>query len=90
MKNIILLISDTFRHDNLFDRAERPVRTPELDRFATTRATEVTGFYAGSYPTIPHRTDLTSGRVGWPWPRRGGTRLSIILWRRGSLSKRRL
>jgi len=66
MKNIILLISDTYRYDNLFDRAERQVRTPELDRFATTRATEVTGFYAGSFPTIPHRTDLTTGRLGWP------------------------
>ena len=66
MKNIILLISDTYRYDNLFDRAERPVRTPELDRFATTRATEVTGFYTGSFPTIPHRTDLTTGTLGWP------------------------
>jgi len=66
MKNIILLITDTFRYDNLFDRAERPVRTPGLDRFITETATEVTGFYSGSFPTIPHRTDLTSGTLGWP------------------------
>ena len=66
MKNIILIITDTYRWDNLFDRAERPVRTPHLDRFATDRATSVEGFYTGSFPTIPHRTDLTTGRLGWP------------------------
>jgi arylsulfatase A-like enzyme len=66
MKNIILLITDTFRFDNLFERARNPIRTPELDRFAETRATELTGFIAGSFPTIPHRTDLITGRLGWP------------------------
>ena len=40
-KNIVVLITDTFRYDNIGDRAERPVRTPELDRFAAERATEV-------------------------------------------------
>jgi arylsulfatase A-like enzyme len=64
--NIILLISDTFRYDNLFDRASMPVRTPELDRFSE-RAVSLSSLYTGSFPTIPHRTDLTSGRVGWPW-----------------------
>ncbi len=64
--NIILLISDTFRYDNLFDRAETPVRTPHLDRFAE-RAVSLSGMYVSSFPTIPHRTDLTSGRYGWCW-----------------------
>jgi len=64
--NIILLISDTFRYDNLFDRAAMPVRTPELDRFAQ-RAVSLSRLYTGSFPTIPHRTDLTSGRFGWMW-----------------------
>jgi arylsulfatase A-like enzyme len=64
--NIILLITDTFRFDNLYDRAKRPVATPELDRFADERATEITGFYTGSFPTIPHRTDLAQGVLGWP------------------------
>ena len=59
--NIILLISDTFRYDNLFDRAAMPVRTPHLDRFAE-RAVSVERFYTGSFPTIPQRTDLTTGR----------------------------
>ncbi len=67
MKNIILLITDTYRYDNLGDRsAVMPVRTPELDRFRKEHAAEVHGFYTGSFPTIPHRTDVATGRVGWP------------------------
>ena len=64
--NIIVLITDTFRRDNLGARARRPVHTPELDRFAAGRATELTGLTMSSFPTIPHRTDFASGRVGWP------------------------
>ena len=66
MKNILLIITDTFRYDNLGQRAERAVRTPELDRFAAERATEVMRFYTGSFPTIPHRTDVATGVLGWP------------------------
>lgn len=66
MKNIVLLITDTFRYDNLGDRAKRPIRTPELDKFAAERATEITRFYTGSFPTIPHRTDVAQGVLGWP------------------------
>ena len=65
-KNIVVIITDTFRHDNLGQRAERPVRTPELDRFAAERATEITRCHMGSFPTIPHRTDFATGVTGWP------------------------
>jgi arylsulfatase A-like enzyme len=65
--NIILLVSDTFRYDNLFDRAAMPVNTPELDRFASERAASMENCWLSSFPTIPHRTDLTTGRYGWPW-----------------------
>ena len=64
--NIILIISDTFRYDNLFERADMPVRTPWLDAFAE-RAVSASRMYAGSFPTIPHRTDVISGRFAWPW-----------------------
>ena len=64
--NIILIISDTFRYDNLFDRATMRPRTPELERFAE-RAVGLSRLYTSSFPTIPHRTDLTTGRYGWPW-----------------------
>ena len=64
--NIILIVSDTYRHDNLFDRSALPVRTPHLDAFSQ-RAISMEQFYTGSFPTIPQRTDMTSGRYGWPW-----------------------
>jgi arylsulfatase A-like enzyme len=66
MKNIILLITDTFRYDNLLDNGARTVRTPELNRFAAERATAIERFYMGSFPTIPHRTDVAAGVLGWP------------------------
>jgi len=67
MRNIVLIITDTFRYDNLCGRcAAMPVRTPELSRFIAEGATEVHGFYTGSFPTIPHRTDIATGRLGWP------------------------
>jgi arylsulfatase A-like enzyme len=66
MKNIILIITDTFRYDNLSDKAKRPIKTPELDKFAAEKATSIEKFYTGSFPTIPHRTDLASSILGWP------------------------
>ncbi|MBN2308646.1 MAG: sulfatase [Candidatus Hydrogenedentes bacterium] len=66
MKNIVLIITDTFRYDNLGSHAKRAVRTPELDRFAMERATAIERFYSGSFPTIPHRTDVATGVLGWP------------------------
>ena len=66
MKSIILLLTDTFRYDNLGDRAARPVRTLEIDKFASEPATSVERFYMNSFPTIPHRTDFATGVLGWP------------------------
>lgn len=64
--NIIYINADTFRYDNLFDRAAvMPVRTPCLDAFAQ-RAVSVERMYTGSFPTIPQRTDLMTGRFGTP------------------------
>jgi arylsulfatase A-like enzyme len=64
--NIILLISDTYRYDNIYGPGDMPVSTPCLDAFAQ-RAVSLSRLYTGSFPTIPHRTDLTTGRIGWPW-----------------------
>ena len=54
--NIILMVSDTFRYDNLFDRAAAgpmgmPVCTPCLDAFAQ-RAVSFSHGYVSSFPTI--------------------------------------
>ena len=64
--NILIINSDTYRYDNLFDRATMPVSTPNLDAFSE-RAVSMSDFYTGSFPTIPERTDLISGRYAWPW-----------------------
>ena len=66
MKNIVLLITDTFRYDNLGERARRPIRTPMLDKFEAERATAIDKFYMSSFPTVPHRTDIMTASVGWP------------------------
>ena len=66
MKNIVLLITDTFRYDNLGERARRPIRTPMLDKFEAERATAIDEFYMSSFPTVPHRTDIMTATVGWP------------------------
>jgi arylsulfatase A-like enzyme len=64
--NIILIVSDTFRYDNLSRRAAMPVRTTQLEQFSM-RAVGLSHLVTSSFPTIPHRTDLTTGRFGWPW-----------------------
>jgi len=64
--NIILIISDTFRYDNLLAGGPLGVRTPALDEFSK-RAASMSRMYTASFPTIPQRTDLTTGRFGWPW-----------------------
>ena len=65
LKNIVLLTTDTFRFDNLFDYAKKPLNTPSLDAFCETRATSITNFYTASFPTIPNRTDIATGITGW-------------------------
>lgn len=66
--NILLIVADTFRYDNLSGRSSMPVRTPHLDAFAA-RAVSLSRLYAGSLPTTGHRRELASGRWGPDWPR---------------------
>jgi arylsulfatase A-like enzyme len=66
MKNIILIIADTFRYDNLGQNSHLPTRTPWLEKFAAERAVSLGRCYSGSFPTIPHRTDIATGRINWP------------------------
>ena len=59
--NVILVMSDTFRYDNLSCYGPTPVNTPRLDEFAS-RAFVFDNAYLGSFPTIPNRLDIVSGR----------------------------
>ena len=64
--NVIYICTDTFRYDNVFGPEPLPTRTPALEAFAK-RATVLDNMIMGSFPTIPQRTDVFSGRHGWPW-----------------------
>lgn len=62
--NAILIISDTFRYDNLSCYGPSRVKTPNLDRLAD-EAYVFTNAYLGSFPTIPNRLDIMSGRFSF-------------------------
>lgn len=59
----IIIVSDTFRRDNL---TTLPTRTPELDALAD-RAVFFENAYLGSFPTIPNRYDMMTGRYRYPF-----------------------
>jgi arylsulfatase A-like enzyme len=59
--NIVFFMSDSFRHDNLSCYGPTRVQTPRLDRFAQ-GACVFDNAYLGSFPTIPNRLDIMSGR----------------------------
>ena len=59
--NIILIVSDTLRRDHLGCYGNPWISTPYLDRFAQ-RCVVFDRAYTGSFPTIPNRTDVMTGR----------------------------
>ena len=59
--NIIFIISDTFRWDYLACYGNKWISTPNLDRFAK-RSVIFDKVYTASFPTVPHRMDLVTGR----------------------------
>jgi len=59
--NVILIVSDTFRYDHLGCCGNKWIHTPNLDAFAK-KATIFDRAYAASFPTIPHRHDVYTGR----------------------------
>ncbi len=67
--NVILVVSDTFRRDHLPCYGNQEVITPNLNRFAES-ALIFEDCYAASFPTVPARADLMTGRytfVYLPW-----------------------
>jgi len=69
---IVCVISDTFRYDHLGCLGRQKVETPELDDLLADSAC-FDECYVGSFPTIPHRTDLFTGLFSYPYY--GWTRL---------------
>lgn len=63
--NIVLIVSDTFRYDFLGINNNIWIDTRDLDAFGK-KCTIFDSCYIGSFPTIPHRTDMTTGRFIFP------------------------
>lgn len=63
--NFIVFMFDTMRPDHLGCYGNDWIKTPNLDGFAQ-EAVIFERAYAASYPTIPNRTDLFTGRYGEP------------------------
>ena len=63
--NIILVVIDTLRYDAVGANGGW-IRTPHLDALAG-RSWVFDRAFAASYPTIPHRTDVMTGRYGGPF-----------------------
>jgi len=59
--NVILIISDTFRRDHLGCYGNEWVHTPNLDQLAR-EGMLFDLAYTGSFPTVPHRCDIMTGR----------------------------
>jgi arylsulfatase A-like enzyme len=64
--NFVVITIDTLRYDFLGANGNQEIITPNLDRFAQ-QATCFDRVYAGSFPTIPYRTDVFTGRFGEPF-----------------------
>jgi len=62
--NIVLFMTDTYRHDNLACYGPAKAKTPRLDRFAK-ESFVFDNAYLGSFPTIPNRLDIMSGRFSF-------------------------
>ena len=59
--NVVLIVSDTFRRDHLGCYGNSWMKTPNIDRLADSSIV-FDNAYCGSFPTVPHRADLMTGR----------------------------
>ena len=64
--NVVLLLLDTLRYDFLGFNGNPWIRTPHLDRLAA-RSTVFDRAMLGSYPCMPARRDLLTGRFEFPF-----------------------
>ncbi|MHA1598116.1 MAG: sulfatase [Alphaproteobacteria bacterium] len=64
--NIIVLVIDTLRYDHIGAHGNAWIKTPNLDHLAA-ESWVFDRAYAASFPTIPHRTDVLTGRYGGPF-----------------------
>jgi arylsulfatase A-like enzyme len=60
--NVVLIVIDTLRYDYVHANGNPWIHTPSLDAFAG-RGVGFDRCYAGSFPTIPCRWELITGRA---------------------------
>src|SRR5437867_7420336 len=60
--NVVLVMSDTLRRDHLGAYGNEWIHTSALDRLAM-RSVVFDNHLAGSFPTMPARADLLTGRL---------------------------
>ena len=63
--NVIVICSDTFRHDHLGFIGRQKVVTPNLDKLALESAS-FSDFWLCSFPTLVNRIEVFSGRYTFP------------------------
>jgi len=66
--NFVVIMNDTLRPDYLSAYGNDSVHTPHSAEFAKTAAV-FDHAYVGSFPTIPNRSDIFTGRFGEPFHR---------------------
>jgi len=59
--NFVVIVSDTFRRDHMGAYGNQWISTPNLDAFAA-ESLVFDRAYSASFPTVPHRHDLLTGR----------------------------
>ena len=64
--NVVFIMSDTLRRDHLGCYGNKVVRTPCLDKFAA-EAHVFDRAYFSSYPTVPNRSDILTGRLNFTY-----------------------
>ena len=64
--NAIVIVNDSFRRDHLGCYGNKWIQTPNLDRFAQ-ESIVFDQAYIASYPTVPNRWDMSTGRYGFPY-----------------------
>ena len=64
--NIVLIIIDTMRYDYIGANGNDWIETPNLDRLSA-QSWCFDRAFAASFPTIPYRTDVMTGKYGSPF-----------------------
>ena len=85
--NFIVIVSDTFRRDHLRSYGNIWIKTKHLDRLAE-KSIVFTRAYAASFPTVPARRDIFTGRysyvyAGWEPLARDETVIADVLSKAG-------